>query len=232
MQGGFGHDRHEPHRLHRGAGRQGPRPRALPGGLRRAPQGQGRPARRERPDPRRVGSLHVLDPHGGSGPDQVQGHHRRRHGPGRPRRSHGSVALDRRRLAGREEAADGRDQGRQRQHHPPLHHAGQRSPDDRRRRHGQRRRRAGEDSARDHQDQGHHGRPAARGRAVRSAQAEGSGGHQRDRWHGEVRRRRQGPAQDPDRAGRPERPSRANTASRAACTSTSRKATASAPATR
>ena len=36
------HDRDEPHRLHRGAGRQGPRPRALPGGLRRAPQGQGR----------------------------------------------------------------------------------------------------------------------------------------------------------------------------------------------
>ena len=62
--------------------------------------------------------VHVLDPHGGSGPDQVQGHHRRRHGPGRPRRSHGSVALDRGRLAGREEAADGRNQGRQRQHHP------------------------------------------------------------------------------------------------------------------
>ena len=50
------------------------------------------------------------------------------------------------------------------------------------RRHGQRRRRAREDSARDDQDQGHHGRPAARGRAVRSPQAEGSRGHQRDRW--------------------------------------------------
>ncbi len=232
MHGRLGHDRHEPHRLHRGAGRQGPRSRALPGGLRRAPQGQGRPAGRERPDPGRVGSLHVLDPHGGIGPDQVQGHHRRRHGPGRPRRSHRSVAPDRGRFAGREEAADGGDQGRQRQHHPQVHPAGQRPLDDRRRRHGQRRRRAGEDSARNHQDQGHHGRPAARGRAVRGAQAEGSGGHQRDRRHGQVRRRGQGSAQDPDRRRTRQRPSRANTASRAACTSTSRKATASAPATR
>ncbi len=34
-------------------------------------------------------------------------------------------------------------------------------------------RRAGEDSARDHEDQGHHGRSAARGRAVRGPQAAG-----------------------------------------------------------
>ena len=60
-------DRHEPHRLHRGAGRQGPRPRALPGGLRRALEGEGRSAGRERPDPGRMGSVHVLDPHGGAG---------------------------------------------------------------------------------------------------------------------------------------------------------------------
>ncbi|MCK7471949.1 MAG: hypothetical protein MZU95_15160 [Desulfomicrobium escambiense] len=43
-----------------------------------------------------------------------------------------------------------------------------------------RRRRAREDPARDHQDQGHHGRPAARRRAVRGAQAQGRGrGHAR-----------------------------------------------------
>ena len=50
--------------------------------------------------------------------------------------------------------------------------------------------------------------------------------------NGEVRRRRQGPAQDPDRSRTIRTARRANTASRAACTSTSRKATASARATR
>ena len=40
--------RHEPHRIAGRAGREGARPRALPRRLRRAPQGQGRPARRGR----------------------------------------------------------------------------------------------------------------------------------------------------------------------------------------
>jgi DNA-directed RNA polymerase subunit beta' len=59
-----------------------------------------------------------------------------------------------------------------------------------------------------------------------------TGRHQRDRRHGEVRRRRQGPAQDHHRAGRWRAPSRASTRCRAACTSTSRKASACARASR
>ena len=97
---------------------------------------------------------------------------------------------------------------------------------------GARRRRAREDPARDDEDQGHHGRSAARGGAVRGAQAEGSGGHQRDRRHGEVRRRGQGPAPDPDRRPTTPTPSRGSTRFRAACTSTCRKASACARAIR
>ncbi len=55
-----------------------------------------------------------------------------------------------------------------------------------------------EDPARVDEDQGHHGRPPARGRAVRGAQAEGPGGHHRDRRGGGVRGVRQGHAQDRD----------------------------------
>ena len=51
-------------------------------------QGQGRPAGRERPDPGRVGSVHVLDPHRGNRSDPLQGHHRGPHGPRGPRRGH------------------------------------------------------------------------------------------------------------------------------------------------
>ena len=49
------------------------------------------------------------------GTDQVQGHHRGRHRPRGSRRGHRPVALHHRRLAGREEAADDRDQGQGRQ---------------------------------------------------------------------------------------------------------------------
>ena len=49
-------------------------------------------------------------------------------------------------------------------------------------------RRAGEDPARNHQDQGHHRRSAARGRTVRSPQAARDGRHHRNRRHREVRR--------------------------------------------
>ncbi len=46
------------------------------------------------------------------------------------------------------------------------------------------------------EDQGHHGRPAARGRAVRGAQAEGPGGGLRDRRHGRDHRAGARPAPD------------------------------------
>ena len=58
-----------------------------------------------------------------------------------------------------------------------------------------RRRRHRQDPARDHQDQGHHRRSAARRRALRGAQAEGVRDHQRDRRHGVVRQGHQGQAQ-------------------------------------
>ena len=86
------------------------------------------------------------------------------------------------------------------QGHPQATHAVARAPDGAGRRDGGSRRRAGEDPARDDEDQGHHRRSAARGRAVRGAQAEGSGGHLRDRRHRQGRRRRQGAAQDDHRA--------------------------------
>ena len=54
---------------------------------------------------------------------------------------------------------------------PQVPHADPRSPDGARRRRGPRGRRARQDPARNHQDQGHHRRSAARGRTVRSAQA-------------------------------------------------------------
>ena len=57
-------------------------------------------ARRGRPDPRRVGSVHVLDPHGGSGRGEVQGSRQRRDVSRGSRRGHRPVAEDRRRLAG------------------------------------------------------------------------------------------------------------------------------------
>ena len=108
-------DRHEPQRLARRRGREGARSRALPDRLRRAAEGEGRPEGRAGPDARRVGSLHVLDPHRGAGHGPVQGHHRGRDGPRGSRRGHRPVALHHRRLAGREEAADDRDQGQGRQ---------------------------------------------------------------------------------------------------------------------
>ena len=108
-------------------------------------------------------------------------------------------------------------------------HAVARAPDGAGRRDGGSRRRAGEDPARDDQDQGHHRRSAARRRAVRGAQAEGSGGHLRDRRHRQGRRRRQGSAQD-DHRPRRRRASRASTRCRAACTSTCTRASACARA--
>ncbi len=198
--------RHEPQRLAGRAGRQGPRPRALPDRLRRAPQGEGRPGGRAGPGAGRVGSVHLLDPHRGAGPDQVQGHPRGHHGPRGSRRGHRPVALHHRRLAGREEAAGHRDQvGEGRQDQPQVPHAGPCPLDGAGRRERVGGRRPREDSARDDEDQGHHGRSAARRRAVRSAQAARDGGHLGDRRHRQARRHRQGAAEDhhrPRRAGR------------------------------
>jgi len=73
----------------------------------------------------------------------------------------------------------------------------------------------GEDSARDHQDQGHHRRSAARGGAVRSAQAARDGHHRGDQRHCEVRRSDQGTAQDL-RGGRRRRAARIFAAARRA----------------
>ena len=87
---------------------------------------------------------------------------------------------------------------------------------------------ARQDPARDHQDQGHHRRSAARRRAVRGAQAARPGrGHQRRstarcRWA----RDRRASARSPSSRTRRATPAR-STSSRAACTSTSRKASAS-----
>ena len=122
---------------------------------------------------------------------------RRRHHAGAGGRSHRHVAVGGDRFARREAAAADRDsddraQGRRQE----VPHADPRSLDGARRRRGPRRRRAGEDPARNHQDQGHHRRSAARGRAVRSAQAARDGHHRRDQRHREVRRNHQGPAQD------------------------------------
>ena len=74
--------------------------------------------------------------------------------------------------------------------------------DGERRRDGVRGRRAREDSARDDEDEGHHGRSAARGRAVRGAQAARDGRHLGNRRHRQARRGREGAAQDHDRSGR------------------------------
>ena len=52
-----------------------------------------------------------------------------------------------------------------------------------------------EDPARDHQDEGHHRRSAARRRALRGAQAEGVRGRQRDRRRRVLRQGHQGQAQ-------------------------------------
>ena len=68
--------RHEPQRLDQHRRRQGRRPRAVLGRLRRAPQGARRAAHREGADPRRVGSVHVLDPDRAGRDHPVQGHHR------------------------------------------------------------------------------------------------------------------------------------------------------------
>ena len=135
-------------------------------------------------------------------------------GHGRPRH-HG--------VPRREEAAAHRDQGRRRASRPAKYllpsgaHLMVEDGDG-----GRGRRRAGQDPARDRQDQGHHGRSAARGGALRGPASQGAGGHHRDRRRREVRRRRQ--AAPEDLRDRRRRTSRGSTSCPAAPTSTSRKA--------
>jgi DNA-directed RNA polymerase subunit beta' len=85
--------------------------------------------------------------------DILEGHH----GARGSRRGHRPLAPHHRRLAGREEAAGGRDQGQGRQGQPQVPHAVARALDGAGRRDGVGGRRAREDSARDDEDQGHHG---------------------------------------------------------------------------
>ena len=181
---------------------EGARSRALSDRLRRAAEGEGRPGRRAGPGAGRVGSVHVLDPHRGRRAGPLQGHPRRHHGARGSRRGHRPVAPHHRRLAGREEAAGGRDPRQEESQPAEVPHAGPRAPDGAGRRERVGGRRAREDPARDDQDQGHHGRSAARGGAVRGAEAARDGGHLRDRRHRQARRHRQGSAEDHHRAGR------------------------------
>ncbi len=162
---------HEPQRQADRAGREGPRPRALRRHLRRAHAGAGRPAGQGRRGPDRMGPVHVLDPHGRGGHGALQGHPRRADRARGSRRGDGPVAADHHGFARREEAAAGRDPRRGQQGQPPVSHAVARPPDGGGRRFGDPGRGAGEDPARHDQDEGHHGRSAARGRALRGAQA-------------------------------------------------------------
>ena len=120
----------------------------------------------------------------------------------------GSVAVDHHGLAGREEAAGDRNPHARRAGASDVEgvaevpHAVALALDGERWRDGVRGRRAREDSARDDEDEGHHGRSAARGRAVRSAQAARDGRHLGNRRHRQARRGREGSAQDHDRSGR------------------------------
>ena len=142
----------------------------------------------------RVGSVHLRHPDRNRRNRAVQGPAGRPDAARGSRRSHRTVASRGDGFAGREAPACDRHQGRQGQQ--ALPDALARSLDDPGRRRGHAGRSAGEDPARNHQDQGHHGRSAARGRTVRSPQAARNRCHQRNRWHRQVRRRGQRTAQD------------------------------------
>ena len=161
-------------------------------------------------------------------PDRVQGRPRRADRARAGGREHRHVRPRHHGVVRREEAAPHRDQGRQGQDHPQVPASLRRPPHGGRRRGGDAGRRAGQDPARDRQDQGHHGRSAPGGRAVRGAAAQGARGHHRDRRRREVRRRGQAAPQDLRDRRRQRAP--ASTSCPAAPTSTCRKASASARA--
>ena len=99
-------DRHEPQRHHGRGGRQGPRKRTLPGGLRRAHPGGRRRSRQGQPDPARMGSVHVLHPHRSHRRGALQRPAGRHHHAGAGGRSHRHVAARGDRFARREAPAD------------------------------------------------------------------------------------------------------------------------------
>ena len=186
--------RRQPQRQDHDRGQQGAREGALLGGLRLDDQGLRRPGGRAGTGAGRVGSVHLGHPDRGRRPDRVPRHPRRREPPGGDGPRHGSRPEDHRRDGGRREALaagvragqGGRAQvpAADRLAHHGLRRAGRLA-----------RRRAGEDPARDDQDQGHHGRSAAHRRALRGAASQGRGGHHGDRRHGLPRPDHEGHAQ-------------------------------------
>ena len=117
----------------------------------------------------RVGSVYLRDPYRNRRHGAVQGPAGRHDAARGSRRSDGLVPSRGCRLARREAPADHRHQGREDQQ--ALPDALTRSLDGAGWRHGNAGRRAGEDPARDDQDQGHHRWSASRAGAVRGAQA-------------------------------------------------------------
>ena len=165
-----------------------------------------------------------------NGDRPLQGRPRRPDRARAGRREHRHVGARHHRVARREEAAAHRGPGREGQDRPQVPPALGRAPHGRGRPGDRGRRRARQDPARDREDEGHHGRPPARRRALRGPAAEGARGHHRDRRHRQVRRRAEAVPEDL-RDERRQRDPRVPAAARRR-TSTCRKASACAPASR
>ena len=175
--------RRQPQRQDHDRRQQGPREGALLGGLRLDHQGHRRPGGRARPGARRVGSVHLGDPdRGRRQPSSSATSWRARTSARRPT---GSRAWPRtsssRRSAPRSARRRSSSRGKSGERkyllpigsHLMVTDKQEVSPG----------RRAGQDPARDDQDQGHHGRSAAHRRALRGAAAQGRRRHHRDRRH-------------------------------------------------
>ena len=180
-------DRHEPQRRDRGGGRDRTGARATSRGLWRARHRSGRCRRQAGRGAARMGPVRESDPLRRSRHDRLRRHHRGSDDGGAGGRVHRPFLQGDHRIEGPgEPAADlGEGSGGQDDRSQPPPGGGLRGRD--RGRGGQGRGRGGEDPARDHEDQGHHGRTAPRGGALRGAQAEGVRHRQRDRRDGVVR---------------------------------------------
>ena len=197
-----------------GADRRRPaRARQASRALRRAPAGRQRHAGQQGPEAGRMGPLHPADHHREGGQGGLCRPGRRRVDARGDRRLDRHLQPRRRRLEG--PAARRRPASAHR--HPRCRgqsdHAGQRpggplpavdrlGPLGRERPGGPCRRHPRAHPARGRQEPRHHGRPAARGRAVRGAQAQGFRDHLRHRGPHRVRQGLQEQAPHPDRAGR------------------------------